>query len=356
MIIITVHGTGDSEPGCECKKKWWEPGSAFLRKLDAAAHADIMFAPHVWSGANSEAERRKAAESLLKKVLAYEENGETYLLVGHSHGGSVIHTMLRFAASRAIELPRLKRWITIGTPFIRFELKPAWFLRSGPAGRAVIAIVAILTGLFGLALFQVIESNFSSTLALVATASYAIFVAASVTLAARFAQKRILALYSMATKQRMKSFYALKWTSLWDDHDEAINGLVAATKFRGSVRLRDLIRGPIRSIGMALFLFSAFGPFFFRWEPSLCGADHDNLGVVFTAFKLLKPVECLFWGGPLQNIPPKDFTLWYLIKFTALALAPIPLLLIAVLGAYWLTDNLAGKARRCASETVQRHH
>ena len=81
----------------------------------------------VWSGLNSETERRRAGGRLLEGLLSLERDNEAklkageaprfYHLIGHSHGGSVIWNALRFASRQGESLPHLKSWSTLGTPF-----------------------------------------------------------------------------------------------------------------------------------------------------------------------------------------------------------------------------------------------
>ncbi len=47
-----------------------------------------------WSGDNSELGRRVAGRALLKRMRALEAKQEPYIVVGHSHGGSVLSASL----------------------------------------------------------------------------------------------------------------------------------------------------------------------------------------------------------------------------------------------------------------------
>ena len=80
-----------------------------------------------WSGLNSESERRIAGRRLFVGLMELERTNRAriasggeprnYHLIGHSHGGSVIWNALRIAAGRGDELPSLRSWTTLGTPF-----------------------------------------------------------------------------------------------------------------------------------------------------------------------------------------------------------------------------------------------
>jgi HEAT repeat protein len=88
----------------------------------------LLFA---WSGLNSDLERRKAGRRLLRGLRALEDDnrrrgeaGEpprSYHLIGHSHGGTVIWAALRLAAARGEDLPHLRSWTTLGTPFPTYQ-------------------------------------------------------------------------------------------------------------------------------------------------------------------------------------------------------------------------------------------
>jgi pimeloyl-ACP methyl ester carboxylesterase len=117
--IVTIHGTFASGP--EQGEAWWQLGSNFGRTLTELVLPEdglVEQVPFVWDGANTEVARRSAGADLLKKLVKLETAGRRYILIGHSHGGSVIANALLDAAQARRELPLLSRWITIGTPFI----------------------------------------------------------------------------------------------------------------------------------------------------------------------------------------------------------------------------------------------
>ena len=105
----------------------------------------------VWSGLNSETERRRAGGRLLEGLLSLERDNEAklkageaprfYHLIGHSHGGSVIWNALRFASHQGESLPHLKSWSTLGTPFPTYA--PIKYL----AVRSLVGLVVL--GVFG---------------------------------------------------------------------------------------------------------------------------------------------------------------------------------------------------------------
>ena len=103
----------------------------------------LKYQPFVWDGANSELSRRRASTRLLELIQRYETNGERYLLIAHSHGGSVISQTLLMAARSKRRLDKLARWITVGTPFIKGQKPYLLFWRLGLLGKS--AYLAIFT-------------------------------------------------------------------------------------------------------------------------------------------------------------------------------------------------------------------
>ena len=76
-------------------------------------------------------------------MIDLEKAERPYCLVGHSHGGSVIADALMRAAIERQPLQHLRRWITVGTPFIVPQKAGFLFSRLNRLGRAV--LVAITT-------------------------------------------------------------------------------------------------------------------------------------------------------------------------------------------------------------------
>lgn len=222
--IVTVHGTFASGP--EQGNAWWQRGSGFearLRDLLGAAAGDLAYVPFVWSGINSETERRKAATALLARLEQLERAGESYVVIGHSHGGSTIASALYQAAMRGNSLPHMRRWITIGTPFIYHKRDVSLFSRLSTVGRAgymvIVYLLVTLLAYFGYA--YIVEGDYFPADVLF----FLPFVLAYVLL--RWLQVVDGKLYKARDQARAREMFEGRWLGLRHGDDEAIQGLAS---------------------------------------------------------------------------------------------------------------------------------
>lgn len=152
--VFTVHGTFAN--GETKGENWWQSGSNFeqeLKRLVQGQGGPLVVEPLIWDGKNSETSRRRAGAELARRMRKNEKAGEPYVLIGHSHGGSVILAAILQSVAKRESLPRLSKWITVGTPFISFSPKRNLFSRLGISGRAAyLAVFTLLVMLGGLTL------------------------------------------------------------------------------------------------------------------------------------------------------------------------------------------------------------
>lgn len=141
--VLLIHGTfayREAESGAA----WWQLNSDFQAALSGLLGPTFDIQPQKdlfrWSGTNSETERRAASTRLSTQILRLEDEGRPYMIVGHSHGGSVLFDALVKASAQIPGLPGLQRWITVGTPFLRFESERNIVWLS-------IALIAVLAGM-----------------------------------------------------------------------------------------------------------------------------------------------------------------------------------------------------------------
>ncbi len=128
-VVILVHGTyaaRDADEG----DSWWQRGSVVWQKLAERLPPGIDLRQQGqlfhWCGENSERGRIKAARDLLGQILQLESKGQSYHLIGHSHGGSVIWHSLRMATLQKNVLGGLRSWSTVGTPFLHHRTRSPW--------------------------------------------------------------------------------------------------------------------------------------------------------------------------------------------------------------------------------------
>lgn len=255
--IVTVHGTfahietvsDAAEMEGDSAKQWWQPGSAFEGRLRNLVDGDgtsgplgngVEFKPFVWSGNNSERARRKAGARLLSELKSLEANDEKYCVIGHSHGGSVISAALLEAAARRVKLDGLKRWITIGTPFVELRRECFLFLRLPLILKAIFVASLMLLFMFlfnvvGELLFgqRVLSNERQVTRLIVSTILTALpFIVFYVI--ARLLDRRRLFFYRPRNRRRAMQRFGDRWLALTHEDDEAVRGLGSL----GSMRLK----------------------------------------------------------------------------------------------------------------------
>ncbi|MEQ8824018.1 MAG: hypothetical protein RIC14_06575 [Filomicrobium sp.] len=160
-VVISVHGTNDHGP--INGDKWWQRGSDVHKDFECLVESidgTLQFVPYCWSGTNSEDERFNAGTKLAQRMADLDAEGEKYVLIGHSHGGSVIAHALRAklhenGRGRLADKTHLPPWIVIGTPFVRTIQDWFLFTRLENFGKsAYISLgMGLLAGLFTLYLY-----------------------------------------------------------------------------------------------------------------------------------------------------------------------------------------------------------
>ncbi|MCB1509371.1 MAG: hypothetical protein KDJ36_00590 [Hyphomicrobiaceae bacterium] len=234
--VITVHGTfahigggGASETSA-----WWQSDSAFaalVKELGKEKADSIKVEPFEWSGDNSERARRIAGCALFERLRQLEAAGEPYALVGHSHGGSVISAALLESIRRGVKLDNLKKWITVGTPFIKLRKESFLFMRLPILLKAVFVASLMLLMMF---LFYGIGDYISNgwkfanrfqAWRFVISASLAALPFVLFYLIAKAWEGRELFFYRRSVVRRARERFGPKWVGLCHEDDEAVQGL-----------------------------------------------------------------------------------------------------------------------------------
>lgn len=262
--VVTVHGTfvhsagtaealniGDS--GGEAQ--WWQPGSEFERELRtyvaAADGQPINFVPFRWSSLNSELDRRNAGSGLLTELRRLDAQGEPYAVVGHSHGGSVVASALIESVAWKRPLTHLKRWVTVGTPFVGMRKEKFLFTRlTLPRKVMFVASLMLFLMFFFYMMGEVFGQGFIGRserfwtalmfnglmMSLPILFFYIVF---------RVLDGRELMGYGRGAVQRARDFYADKWLPLCHKDDEAVHGLRYLPKVKLNFFERDFATSTI---------------------------------------------------------------------------------------------------------------
>ncbi|MDX2202336.1 MAG: hypothetical protein NW223_06290 [Hyphomicrobiaceae bacterium] len=250
-VIILVHGTFATGP--EEGESWWQGGSVFERELKDLVAADdgsLEVKRFVWDGNNSMTSRRAAGAALLEMLLGLERSQTAYVLVGHSHGGSVIAEALTKAAIAGNPLPHLKRWVTVGTPFIAPEKERFLFSRVGALGKAV--LVAITT--FTMCAILAILHSFQQTEAIAAAVvTVALLPAFCVYLFLWLFDRRQRGHFRKPVIARFAATFGPRWHGLWHEDDEAINGLAALGNADRSIFAHDFAVPALSMLAIVVF-------------------------------------------------------------------------------------------------------
>lgn len=238
--IIAVHGTfaaptsADPNGGPMPELQWWEAGGTFEKDMRAFVEArdgELNFVPFSWAGDNSEVERREAGERLTKVMRDLETKSEPYCIVGHSHGGSIVSDALLSNAARRRPLVNLKRWITVGTPFLKLR-KELWLLTRLSLMRKVIFVASMMLLIMYLVYLIATQFDGGRTLFGGVFPRVSIFTGVLASLPAlvfyvvlHWLDGRSLLSYRKRTTSRARSNFAPRWLPLSHPDDEAIQGL-----------------------------------------------------------------------------------------------------------------------------------
>ncbi|MEZ5816143.1 MAG: hypothetical protein R3D44_03585 [Hyphomicrobiaceae bacterium] len=243
--IVTVHGTfahseagNGSGAGAPESLQWWQSGSAFdheIRELLDASPGEgsgkLEVRQFEWDGLNSELSRRAAGKRLFEDLKALDATGEPYAVVAHSHGGSVMSWALLESAARKQRLDGLRRWITVGTPFVSMKKERLLFQRLDLMRKVV--FVASLMLLLMFLVYMATETWAGDRMLFGATFPAVLVVTAVMMslpviffyLVLKYWDARTLLHYRRRVRQRAAEAFGSRWLSLTHADDEAVQGL-----------------------------------------------------------------------------------------------------------------------------------
>ena len=256
--IVTVHGTFAS--GSAEGRKWWQRGSRFTSQLSTRVKgrdSPVQIDPHIWDGRNSETARRDAGRSLAQKLDDLDRSGVPFVVIGHSHGGSVISAALLHTARKRRPLSGLRSWMTVGTPFIRTKRQRFLFSRLGVFGKAIYLTLLTFFLLGALAMFVQAENRTLKDwmMALVFFCGpFALFY-----LLLQYLEARRSVGFNRRVVHFAKQNYGARWLSLWHNKDEAMQSLKAVKGLDVNIFSRDFAVSAFNLLAIAfvplIFIF-----------------------------------------------------------------------------------------------------
>ncbi len=327
--LITVHGTNggaDQDEG----EMWWQRGSSFQKKLaDLIDLRNVDVVHFHWDvGANSETELRRAGWRLYQQLRGYDEAGQDYYLVAHSHGGSVIYNALVYSARRGKRLARLQAWCTIGSPFIDLAPKRFLFSRLDAPGLAVYLLAltlvlaaagAFMSFLAGTEISNAIDEQLRGQslthlyvpllggACMLALATYVLTIVYD-----RVRNRWI----TDREKRKVAELYSGAWIGLLHSDDEAIASLRAVTEFKPQIVPRTILVEPFSMIP-ALLVAAGMSWLIYALEMWL-------LRPLSTQQKVPKPHLSEFVLRPFSitdAVPPLPaFVSWFILVLVVLLL------------------------------------
>lgn len=114
--VLMIHGTFASDA------TWVDAASVVSERIKTELAGDVLVEPFRWSGHNTFAARDQAASNLVR-LIESDAPGTRYILIAHSHGGSVVH----YAYKQAPALfEKVLGVACMATPFFSFSLRPGY--------------------------------------------------------------------------------------------------------------------------------------------------------------------------------------------------------------------------------------
>src|SRR5581483_3424312 len=151
FVFTLVHGTRLGGPLAWGKNRGWiERGEPIRQVLESVFDGSLVH-PFRWSGWNSVQARSAAAKSLANHIrgVARDYPQHQHVLIGHSHGGSVIFLALQDEEAAA----NVHGVITMATPFLLVNNTPPIL---GVVAQIAIGMALVFFGLMFIVVYAVL--------------------------------------------------------------------------------------------------------------------------------------------------------------------------------------------------------
>jgi hypothetical protein len=155
-------------------------------------------------------------------------------VIGHSHGGSVLSAALIEAAARKLSLSHMRRWITVGTPFVELRKEHWLFTRLSLAGKVLFVASMMLLVMFLVYILAEITAGSGDSRWLFGATFPGVLAVMGVMMSLpivffyfvlNYLDRLSLKHYSRRIRQRACDMFAARWLSLTHVDDEAVQGL-----------------------------------------------------------------------------------------------------------------------------------
>ena len=272
--LIAVHGTNATGP--REGDDWWQVGGALesdFHKWIEGDESPAVFEPYIWSGSNSEGDRYAGGERLAREIQALEDKAEPYVLVGHSHGGSVIYHALMKLLKNNFHCRLIQQWITVGTPFIEVTKNKLLFSRMNKTGVAIgliwLYLVFVFFAFMGSAIYlgstnDGLKNPSFDVIIIIVTALCLIGIYKWM----RRFQPSKLKFNQTNHHQKFKDAFNEFWLPLSHKDDEAVQGLKSITKVKIDPFDR-LFASPLLALGSLILvpIVMYFLSMLDQWQP-----------------------------------------------------------------------------------------
>ena len=144
------------ELGWQAGDRWWQSESRFNRRLSerlvtrngGEIARDEGLLRFMWTGANLESARNRAAEDLAQEFRRLAKRGGRLHVMAHSHGGNVVRRAVELVQRDPTTLAAIGSITTFGTPFFTYR-RSGGLLQAGGLVAAWAALLLVLTGSMG---------------------------------------------------------------------------------------------------------------------------------------------------------------------------------------------------------------